>query len=322
MKGKLFLNATKLAFAISTISLTQSAFADDSGCSHPKTTYKAIVCTNLPNLFVANKSDSDSTPIALLDNTGKKIADLKGYKSIDYYSIKKGLMAVTKNDKVGYINTQGKLVVPAIYDSLIDPDDKYDESWAKSVSDEGLIVVAKNGKYGVIDTQNKTIVPFKYAEINNFSEGMASFRRGDKWGFLNSSGKEVIAPQYRLNGSFAGYYGFNEGVVNVSKNDKWGAIDKTGKVVVPIVYDNIQPMSEGLMGVQKGDYWGFVDKNNKTVIPFKYPESKVTRLSVNYMGANYFQFEKGLALVSTDAQENSVCINKSQQMVTCPDEFN
>ena len=94
---------------------------------------------------------------------------------------------------------------------------------------------------------------------------MASFRKGEKWGFIDKTGKEVIPAQYDLNGNFGGYYGFSEGVANVGKNNKWGAIDKTGKVVVPIVYDNIQPMSQGLMGVQKGEYWGFVDRNNKTV---------------------------------------------------------
>lgn len=307
------------------IGLSQIAVAEDydDGCKRPKSSYKTLQCTNQPNLFVAFKDDENGTPLAFVNGNGKKIGDIKGVDNIDSWSINKGIVAVGKNKKVGYINTQGKMVVPIIYDDLIDPDNKYDESWANGVSDEGLIVVAKNGKYGVIDTQNKTVVPFKYAEINDFSEGMASFRKGQKWGFLDNTGKEVVPAQYDLNGNFGGYYGFSEGVANVGKNNKWGAIDKTGKAVVPIIYDNIQPMSQGLMGVQKGDYWGFVDKNNKTIIPFKFPESKVVRMSVNYNGASYFRFEdNGQALVTTDAKQDSVCINKSQQVVTCRDGLN
>lgn len=305
--------------------LSQLAFAEDydDGCKKPKTSYKNVICTGKTGLFVAYKSDMDFAPIALLDAQGKKIADLKGFDSIDNWNVSHDMIAVQKNGKVGYINTQGKLIIPAIYDDLQDPDNKYDETWANAVSKEGTIVVAKNGKYGIIDTQGKTIVPFKYQELDDFSEGMAAFRKGDKWGFLNQTGKEVIPAQYNLNGDFAGYYDFSEGVANVGKNDKWGAIDKTGKVIVPIVYDNIQPTSQGLMGVQKGEYWGFVDKNNKTVIPFKFPESKVQRLSVNYNGASYFRFEEdGHALVTTDAKGESVCINKSQQVVTCRDGLN
>lgn len=109
------------------------------------------------------------------------------------------------------------MVIPAIYDDLQDPDDKYDETWANAASKEGTIVVAKNGKYGVIDTKGKTVVPLKYEELNDFSEGMASFRKGEKWGFIDKTGKEVIPAIYDLNGNFGGYYGFSEGVANVGK---------------------------------------------------------------------------------------------------------
>lgn len=319
------LNLKVLAALALVGSVSQLALAQDydDSCKKPKTSYKNVNCTGKAGLFVAYKGDMDYAPIALLDAQGKKVADLKGFENIDTWNVNHDLIAVQKNGKVGYINTQGKLVIPAIYDDLQDPDDKYDETWANAASKEGTIVVAKNGKYGVIDTKGKTVVPLKYEELNDFSEGMASFRKGEKWGFIDKTGKEVIPAQYYLNGNFGGYYGFSEGVANVGKNNKWGAIDKTGKVVVPIVYDNIQPMSQGLMGVQKGEYWGFVDRNNKTVIPFKYPESKVNRFSVNYNGASYFIFEDdGHALVTTDAKGESMCINKSQQVVTCRDGLN
>lgn len=78
----------------------------------------------------------------------------------------------------------------------------------------------------MIDAKGKTVVPLKYEELNDFSEGMASFRKGEKWGFIDRTGKEVIPAQYDLNGNFGGYYGFSEGVANVGKNSKWGAIDK------------------------------------------------------------------------------------------------
>lgn len=155
------LNLKVLAALALVGSISQLALAQDydDGCKKPKTSYKNVNCTGKAGLFVAYKGDMDYAPIALFDAQGKKVADLKGFENIDTWNVNHDLIAVQKNGKVGYINTQGKLVIPAIYDDLQDPDDKYDETWANAASKEGTIVVAKNGKYGVIDTKGKTIVP-------------------------------------------------------------------------------------------------------------------------------------------------------------------
>ena len=304
------------AFGLSAIVLpAQAAYEDD--CKPPKTNYAEVSCTDVSSLFMAYNQDYQ--PQALLNQQGKLIASLKGYQAVDAWDLKSGYFAVQKNGKVGYMNTQGKLVIPTIYDDLQDPDDKYDETWANSVV-SNRIVVAKNGKYGVIDTNNKTIVPFnnKYEYIDSFSEGMAAVQsKAGKWGFINLDGKEVIAPQFDgLDGSLGGYYGFNEGLVGVYNGKKWGFITKTGKVAVPFIYDEIRPFSEGLAGVLKGDKWGFINGANKTIIPFQYSDSNVQRLGVNYLGATYFNFIDGQATVAT-INDNDICINKSNKKVTC-----
>lgn len=283
----------------------------------PKSNYAEVSCTDVASLFIAYNQNYQ--PQALLNQQGKVIASLKGYQAVDAWDLKSGYFAVQKNDKVGYMNTQGKLVIPTIYDDLQDPDNKYDETWANSVTNN-RIVVAKNGKYGVIDTSNKTILPFnnKYDRIDNYSEGMAAVRsKAGKWGFINLDGKEVIAPQYQaLDGNFAGNYGFSQGLIGVYNGKKWGFISKTGKVAVPFIYDEIRPFSEGLAGVLKNGKWGFINGANKTISPFQYSDSNVQRYSVNYMGANYFRFDNGQATVAT-INDNDICINKSNKKVTC-----
>lgn len=83
----------------------------------------------------------DYAPIALLDAQGKKIADLKGFENIDNWNVNHDLIAVQKNGKVGYINTQGNN--PAIYDDLQDPDDKYDETGRMPPSKKGRLLSLK-----------------------------------------------------------------------------------------------------------------------------------------------------------------------------------
>lgn len=304
------------SITIAALSLPANAAYEDN-CLPPKTSYAEVNCTDVDSIFVAH--DKDYQPQALINKQGKVIANLKGYEAVDQWGMTSGFFAVQKNGKVGYMNTQGKLVVPTIYDDLQDPDDKYDETWANSVMD-GRIVVRKNGKFGIIDTANKVILPFnnKYGYIDDFSEGMAAVRsKAGKWGFINLNGKEVVAPQYDyLNGNFGGYYGFNEGLVSVAKGEKWGYITKTGKVAVPFIYDEARPFREGLAGVLKNGKWGFVNGANKTIIPFQYADKNVERLSVNYMGANYFIFYDGQAQVAS-IKGNDVCINKAAKKVAC-----
>lgn len=305
-----------LATALSIGAYALPAQAYDE-CQPPKTNYSSVSCTSDNKYYVAY--NDNFRPQALINKQGKVVANLQGYQVIDQWGVKDGVFAVMKNDKVGYMNTRGKLVVPTIYDSMQDPNDKYDETWAESPS-QNRIVVSKNGKLGIIDTSNKVIMPFtdKYAVVESISEGMVPvMSKSGKWGFVNTDGKEVIAPQYDYtNGHFGGVYGFSQGLAGMKKGDKWGYITKSGKVAVPFVYDEIRPFSEGIAGVLKGGKWGFINGANKTVIPFKYSDSNVERLGVNYLGATYFIFNDGVAEVATINQKQ-VCINKADKKVAC-----
>ena len=71
----------------------------------------------------------------------------------------------------------------------------------------------------------------KCDETGSFSEGMLSFRRGDAWGFADSTGKEVIPPAYYF--SFgAPFYSDGLAVIQLTKGGRFGAIDKSGKIAV------------------------------------------------------------------------------------------
>lgn len=303
--------------AMLAIGLSSQASAYDDDCQPPKTSFSQTQCTADASIFIG--MDKNYQPQALLNKQGKVIASLKGFDQVGTWELSEGLLPVTKNGKIGYLNTQGKLVIPTVYDSVGDEDNKYDESWANLVN-SGRITVKKNGKFGVIDTQNKTIVPFnKYAQIDGFFEGRAVVfsAKSQKYGVIDASGKEVVAPIYdQVYGTIADNEGYSEGLLAVQKGKKWGFISKTGKVVIPLVYDDVRPFSEGLAGVMKGKNWGFVDGAHKVAIPFRYADDNVQRLGVNYLGATYFVFNEGIAEVSSKGGE-TVCINKSAKTVAC-----
>lgn len=312
-------SVSAIIVSLSLLSFSASSYASFEDCQPPANRYSAVECTADSDVFVAY--DKDYHPQALLNKQGQVRANLTNYEDVGTWFLSEGYMPVLKNGKVGYIDIQGKLVVPALYDSLIDPENKYDENWASNVNN-GRIVVAKNGRYGVIDTANQIILPFtnSYSTIDGFSEGVATVQsaKTGKWGLISSNGKEIVTPQYdSFDGSLGGNYGFSEGLIGVRKNNKWGYITKTGKLAVPLVYDEIRPFSEQLAGVRKGKLWGFINGANQIIIPLKYSDDNISRLGVNYLGATYFIFNQGNAEVADKADGTTVCVNKAANVVPC-----
>ena len=66
------------------------------------------------------------------------------------------------------------------------------------------------------------MIPLKYDYTGIFSEGLASVKLNDKWGFLNKGGKEIIYLKYDYAEDF------RNGLARVETNDKYGYIDKNG----------------------------------------------------------------------------------------------
>ena len=58
----------------------------------------------------------------------------------------------------------------------------------------------------------------------------------------------------------------DDGIIAFKKNDKWGFVDTTGKVVVEAKFDNAKSFSNGLAAVCQGEKWGFADKDGTVVI--------------------------------------------------------
>ena len=92
-----------------------------------------------------------------------------------------GLACVEQNGKIGFINTQGEVVVPCIYD------------WTVGWFSEGLASVEQNGKRGYINTKGEVVIPCIYDEAEDFSEGFARVEQNGKGFIINKEGKVIVA---------------------------------------------------------------------------------------------------------------------------------
>lgn len=89
----------------------------------------------------------------------------------------------------------------------------------------------------------------------------------DLWGYRDSSGRVIIAPQYILAGEFSVH-----GVAAVVDREGWLYINRKGKPLVrPFVFDNgPDDFEEGLSRYRSEGKIGFIDRACNVVIPAIY----------------------------------------------------
>ena len=87
-----------------------------------------------------------------------------------------------------------------------------------------------------------------------------------KWGFADTLGKMVIAPQWDITNDFS------EGLAVVGLNNRYGYVDRTGIEKIPLQYDNALPFYEGLAEVELDGKIGSIDTTGVIIIPFRYKE--------------------------------------------------
>ena len=52
----------------------------------------------------------------------------------------------------------------------------------------------------------------------------------------------------------------------------WGYMDHSGKIIIASQYESVRNFSEGIAAIKKDGKWGFIDKDNTTIVPCEYDE--------------------------------------------------
>jgi hypothetical protein len=225
-----------------------------------------------------------------INNSSKSISKKIDWreKYDDFSDFSEGLAYVRKNGKYGFINEEGKEVIPCIYDIAY-----------KFV--EGLAKVEKNGKDGFINKEGIEVVPCLYDWVNYFSEGLVAAKKLDKFGFVDKNGKEAIPFIYDDAASFSENkawvkknntqyfinklgdcvkdcseeinkaneinknYRLEEGMAKVKKNGKFGFIDSQGNWVIQPIFEEVYGFQNGHAHVKQNGMWFFIDKNGNCI---------------------------------------------------------
>lgn len=234
-------------------------------------------------------------------------------------SLSKGprdLFPVKQNDKWGYIDNTGKIVIEPQFKSA----DKFSEGLA--------VVEVGHRTYGYIDDSGKFVLRPQYRDqAGKFSEGLAFVAIGEgverKAVYIDKTGKTII------DANLTGGLDFHDGLALVAIagdestkfKDKIGYIDKSGKYVINLQFESIQAydFSGGLavieVGGKTGYRVGYIDKTGNLVVGPQFDQVLVREGISLGKNAEFASFSEGLAAVCQGEPRKCGFIDKSGKVV-------
>ncbi len=287
-------------------------------------------CENVSDTNTVYDKDLASTPTVISTSQPNNIQLSQNFSSnISKYdavlgNFSDGLLPVTKNKKLGYINAEGEEVIPCTKKYYIEPgmDDgivkygSFHDGLAQVYSFEGESGAiesqgAKNIKIGYMNKLGETVIPAIYDYADDFSEGKAYVRSNDFQGFIDTTGKRLFQCKQSPNDMY-----FSDGLVLIFDYDdgKYIFYNSEGKIALEIPtdkYSELHGFNDGLAYYEKinnetGEIGekGFIDKSGKEVLV----------LSEFYMVND---FSEGLASVSKDGEMYGFINTKGDLVIPC-----
>ena len=162
----------------------------------------------------------------------------------DYLGVlKEGLINFKKDGKMGFLDKNNKIVIPAMYFNF-------------SAFSDGLaaVKISETGKYGFIDKNNNLVIAAEYEDANPFYKGFTSVAK--KKGYTTGSA--------------------GKGTVTVP--GQWIVIDKTGKVIQQRSFDKVSPLNGGgLFIIESNGKKGTMNTQGMPILPMEYTDVSIDK---------------------------------------------
>ena len=186
----------------------------------------------------------------------------------------------------GYINHEGKLVIPAKFQEI-----RMTISRRMPLAPEDIetryaaydrIPVKFEGHWGYIDSNGAEKVPFQNDSATHYSDGMGIVMRDGNIFVLDERGIAINRPdrivlaqahvfrEGRLPVRTQGFWIYDEKTDAMQPSDKWGFLGQDGGIAIKPVYDAVLSFSGGVAPALKDGNWGYINKDGKLVIQFSY----------------------------------------------------
>jgi hypothetical protein len=241
-------------------------------------------CIGFSEDGLAAINDAKSKQFYFINVKGETLpTDVKDFKLQEFLGFgmkgfSNGFAPVKVGEKWGFLNTEGKLAIPANYDKVT----QFNGGLTTGEKDKKFFVIDKSGAEYPADVPD-------LVDLNNFSEKMASFKTsGDLVGFLDGSGKVAIPAQFKAAGDFVGGLAWaknnqdlvgyinpkgewvikpqfaagkdfspESGIARIKTADTWAFVNKAGEIIYKKDTDTYEDFSDGLSRGKKKDKFGY-----------------------------------------------------------------
>lgn len=126
-------------------------------------------------------------------------------------------------------------------------------------AEKALFPVKVGGKHGFIDRSGKIVIAPRFDSLAEFADGRAVFNHSGEFGkleIIDAAGNVITTQEWRA------FYGYSEGLAAVGVgrfemhgggDHRFGFIDTNGKLVIDTLYPQARSFSEGLAAVANGE---------------------------------------------------------------------
>lgn len=215
----------------------------------------------------------DAQGFHVINEKGEILTD-KPYSFIGMYQEGRALFSQVDaqgTSHYGYLDRDGKEVIPATYESGTD----FHEGRA--------VVQARANEFILIGRNGERLHTFPYANVGQMGDGLLAFQETDNgpFGYVDENGNVAISPRYLTAQAFEKGRAFVNTAKDFSSNNQYGMIDKKGNLIIPGQYNDIQWLKEGRVAVGKardpqqpflGSKYAIADTDGKFLTDFIYNE--------------------------------------------------
>ncbi len=220
-------------FRIVLLTVLLAVLSSCSAISFREEKSSGATSTNL--ISVTETSEATPTPVptyapgtelyGMLSVTGEVVIEPK-YEYLDLFS-EEGLARFCDHGLWGYVNLEGKEVIPAHYED------------ANNFS-EGLAAVKIDGLYGFIDVSGEMMIEPQFMGVQEgFLYDRCAVIAGNKIGLIDRSGKRIVETQYIAISLYCENY-----FIFIDHQGLYGIIDRDGHEMIDRVQSEIYAVTD------------------------------------------------------------------------------
>ena len=216
--------------------------------------------------------------------------EISGFRLKEFFGIEGfegGLVSVRIKNNWGYLNTDGKLAIPAKYSKV----SSFKEAYAIAQIGGNFYIIDKqgneklvevpgvadikqfsenlapyktvNGLYGFIDVNANVVIEARFVSVGYFNAGLAWAKTNVATiGYLNPAGEWIIQSQFSIVNDFDP----ETELAKVKQDEQWVYLNTKGEIIQFNDSETISEFHDGLAKGKKNEKIGFYNSNMEWVI--------------------------------------------------------